>query len=456
MKKAFSFSLIATLVSLSVHADQHISNALTDAKVSGQWRTMYMKDTNKGNLQDWHGLATGGKLKIETAKFSHFKFGLAGYVSQELSSNKAVVDPTNKNKASRYVLGMFNVENPNDNTVAFLGEAYLNWSIKNHSITVGRMKLNTPMMNAFDGRMIPTLFQGVWGKSKLSKSLSIQGGVITDIAIRGAERFKSIDTAVGTLPQGKAPNGQNSDYAGNLTTDYIGVFSVNYQPVKGAKLQVWDYYWDNVMNSAYFQGDYAKKVGGYTFVSSGQYIHQNIIGDGGNIVESKSYVINNFKSNTYGLKFEVKGHGVSLSLAGIKITDDGRFTKPREWGKDPLFTFQKRELGDGYGDSSAWLVRAKYNLAKIGMKGLKLVVDYGQHSRPAISGPDKFKFNRYAFPSYEQLNIDLIYNINHLVKGGKIEIIYATKHDRDNTNKAAFEQNKAEMDQLSVIFNLNF
>jgi hypothetical protein len=432
-----------------------LSTALEESKVSGQWRTMYMKTNNKESLQDWHALATGGKLKLETGRWNGWSIGIAGYLSHDLNSNKEVVDPVTGRK-SRYELAMFDLESPNDNNVSLIGEAYLSWTDKKHTVTAGRMKLNTPFMNAFDGRMIPGLFEGAWYKNNAIKNVPLQFGVINAIAVRGTSEFKDLDEAIGTLGQGKAPDGKNSNYAGNLDTDYVAVLGADYKEVKGLNVQVWDYYWDNVMNTTFLQGVYKIKQDDLTYTLGGQYIRQDIVGDGGNTDQSKSFVEDGFKSNTFGLQTGVAGYGASLTLAANHTTDDGRFTKPREWGKDPLFTFQRRELADGFGDSSSWLVRLKYDLGRVGAQGLSVVVDHGQHNRKSLTGADKFKFNKYAFPSFTQTNVNLIYKMDHLVKGLKTELLYVRKRDQDDTDKAAFQQNKAEMNQLNLIVNYTF
>lgn len=445
----------ALMLPSSLFAADSLSTALEQSKVSGQWRTMYMETNNGDGLQDWDALATGGKLKIETGSWDGWHIGVAGYMSHAIDSNKDIIDPVTGVK-SRYELAMFDLEDPDDDTVGFLGEAYVSWTDSKHRVTAGRMKLNTPFMNAFDGRMIPGLFQGAWYANKAIKNMPLQVGVINGIAVRGTTEFKHLDEAVGTLPQGKAASGANSNYAGNLDTDYVAVANVGYKGIQGLDVQAWDYYWDNVMNTAFLQGMYKYKQEALTYIVGGQYIRQDIVGDGGNADESKSFVEDGFKSNTLGLKVGVAGYGAVLTLGANHTNDDGRFTKPREWGKDPLFTFQKRELGDGFGDTTAWLLRLKYDMGKVGAQGLTVVIDHGQHNRKGLNGANKFQFNKYAFPSFSQTNVNLIYNMDHLAKGLKTELLYVRKRDKDDTNNAKFQQNKAEMEQINLIVNYSF
>lgn len=453
--KLLPLLLSSLIVSPNLLAAESIKEAFTNSSFSGNWRTIQMKTENKDPWQDWDALATGIKLKAVTDSWQNFRLGIAGYATVDLNSNRTVVDPIT-GRTSRYEAGLFDLEDINDDSVLLLGELYLNWRDKNHQLDLGRMKLKTPMMNAFDGRMIPTLFEAAWYKNNAITDWKLQLGVVTGIAVRGTSEFKDLDQAIGVLSQAKAPSSANSNYKGNLDSDYVMVANANYTGIKGAKLNIWNYYWDNVMNTAYLEGHYNIKSDKLTYTVSGQYINQSIVGDGGNKQEELSFVEDNFNANVFGLKMAVKGYGAMLSLAAVEITDDGRFTKPREWGKDPLFTFQRRELGDGFGDSSAWLVRLKYDLSNIGLKGLTLVTDHGKHDRPALVGPDKFKFNKYAYPSFSQTNVNIIYQPKHLVKGLKVELLYVHKVDDDDTNKAAFQQNKAETEHYSFVVNYSF
>lgn len=447
--------MISTLlVSSGLLAADGVKQAFEEGQFSGNWRTIYMNTNNESGRQDWNALATGVKLKFETAPVNGFKLGIAEYLTLDLDSNWTVVEPVT-NRGNRYEGAMFDLKNPNDKTVALLGEFYLNWSDEKHQLDLGRMKLKTPLMNAFDGRMIPNLFEGGWYKNKAIKGWNLQMGAITGIAVRGTSEFEDLDQAVGILSQGKAPDGSNSNYKGNLETDYVLVTNASYAGFKDTKLHFWNYYWDNVMNSTYLEATHKIKGEKISYSFGGQLINQRIVGDGGNVDQALSFVEDDFEANVFGLKMTVAGYGAQFTVAAVDISDDGRFTKPREWGKDPLYTFQRRELGDGYGDTSSWLVRLKYNFAKIGAKGLVIVADHAKHDRPQLIGAERFRFNKYAFPSFNQTNLNLIYRTEQ-IKGLKVELLYVHKTDDDDTGNAAFQQNKAQVDHLSFIANYQF
>lgn len=209
------------------------------------------------------------------------------------------------------------------------------------------------------------------------------------------------------------------------------------------------------MNSTYLEATHKIKGEKISYSFGAQIINQRIVGDGGNVDQALSFVEDDFEANVFGLKMTVAGYGAQFTVAAVDISDDGRFTKPREWSKDPLYTFQRRELGDGYGDTSSWLVRLKYNFAKIGAKGLVIVADHAKHDRPQLIGAERFRFNKYAFPSFNQTNLNLIYRPEQ-IKGLKVELLYVHKTDDDDTGNAAFQQNKAQVDHLSFIANYQF
>ena len=64
---------------------------------------------------------------------------------------------------NRYEIGLFDIEDPsNKKDIDRLEELYLKYNFKNATITVGKQLINTPFINLQDGRMRPTVVEGVW------------------------------------------------------------------------------------------------------------------------------------------------------------------------------------------------------------------------------------------------------------------------------------------------------
>ena len=65
------------------------------------------------------------------------------------------------------------------------------------------MKINTPLINPEDGRMIPTLVQGLWYKHKTATQNFFQFGILNQIAPRSTGEFFGIGESIGTYNVGR-------------------------------------------------------------------------------------------------------------------------------------------------------------------------------------------------------------------------------------------------------------
>lgn len=433
----FTKGIILSLLTMStLSAADSLSTAFSEGKASGQIRSYYMNENNEGGLQDYYGLTLGGKLKYETAALSGFNLGFALYTTNFLADDISSdhTEPTANNKGSRYVQGLVDTTDADNDSVTGLGEVYLNYKVSKTNVTLGRMKLITPFINPEDGRMIPTLEQGLWVKSADVKDMMIQAGFINGFWNRSTPEWKSTQNALGYgYAQGKAPNGKASAYLNHTTTDGIYVASLAYSGIQGLKVQFWDYYLENIMNVAYVQADYKKKFGDFNFIIAGQYIAEQQVGDGGNSDASHpeySYIADGESSQTYGAKIGLGYKSTMLTLAGTQITDEGRFLFPREWGKEPLFTFQKRERTDGSGDATSLLLTLHQDFGVIGLDGFNVLLGIGKYNRVDVKDTT---LNKYGVPSYVQTNIDMHYNFSGALKGFSAEYLIAMKHATGNT-----------------------
>lgn len=471
--KSILLSLVVASLALSANdvAKAESSSVLADAmkngKTSGQIRYYYMSEDNTSPYRDYYGSAIGGHLKYETGAIGGFNVGAAFYASQFLSSDydETSTEPligNGKTKNSRYVAGLMDAEDPSVRNITGIGELYLNYKYSKTNVRLGRMKLNTPFINPVDGRMIPTLTQGLWIKSADLNDFVFQAGFLNAFWNRSTSNWKSAEDSIGYgYPQGNhtadTTPATKAEYAGNTSTDGVYVASASYSGVKGLNLQVWDYYIENIMNVAYAQADYVYKTGDFKYVVAGQYINQVTVGDGGNSDNTKpeySYRDKGEKTHVFGAKVGVGYSSTMVTLAASKVTDHGRFQFPREWGKEPLFTFQKRERTDGSGDASAVLLTVGQDFGVMGVKGLDILAGIGRYNR---TDAKDWSLNKFGIPSYIQGNIDVTYKFDGLFKGLSAEYIFARKVATGETyNNANFIVGKNDMNIHNFIMNYNF
>ncbi len=416
--------------------------------LSGQWRNYYMHSFNEGELQDWYALATGLKLKYTYDFNKNWQVGGALYSSWNTGlSNVETLDPST-GRGSRYVSGNFNVQDLSQRFIAYPGELYFQYKTGNHQVKIGRQGFFSPLMNGQDGRMIPTLFEGAFYKYEKKDQLKLQLGAINRIAPRSYNGFENIGQTLGIYPVGRDINGQGSAYRENSQSDFVALFNTEYN-FKELKIELWDYYVDNIFNVLYLKPSYEFKDSGLTLAL--EWLLQNRVGNGGNIDPNLRYVQSE-KSQIFGAQISHSIPNGKISLGYDYITGEGRFLFPREWGREFLFSFQKRERSEGFGNNHALILYYHQNFSFSDQK-LKSILSAGQHWRPSVTEPE---LNKYAAPNYLHVNLDLFYK-NEKWKGFRPELLLTYKYGTGEfPQNPVFILNKVNLFLINAIVNYNF
>jgi len=416
--------------------------------LSGQWRTYYMLTSNNGELKDFNALATGGKIKYNYNLLDNLQIGAALYNATNIGLQDLTIPDVATGRLSRYEEGLYDRLDLANDAVFLLGELYAKYKLTNHSFTLGRMKINTPLINPEDGRMIPTLVQGFWHDYK-TKNTQLQFGILNEIAPRSTGEFYGIGESIGTYPVGRNKNGTASLYSDNTDSEYILMGNVVLKLTKKFSVSVWNQYVENIFNSFYLKPSY--QLSKYVHIA-GEWLHQNKVGDGGNSVASLRY-FNQNTADVLGFKITYKSNGRVLSLAYDRILPHGQFLSPREWGREELFSFQKRERTEGAADNHALVLNYKEEFAVFENVNLTSILSIGKHWKPDVTDA---VLNKYAMPDYTHINLDLFFHLKK-IKRLKPELLITSKIGNgtipDNPN---FYFNKVDMFHLNLILNYNF
>ena len=105
-----------------------------------------MATLNKGDLKDYNALATGGKLKYQYQLLKNLELGAALYNATNLGIQDLKIADATTEKISRYEEGLFDRQNLSNDAMFLLGELYVDYQLKAHQFTLGRMKINTPLI----------------------------------------------------------------------------------------------------------------------------------------------------------------------------------------------------------------------------------------------------------------------------------------------------------------------
>lgn len=420
---------------------------VSKGQLSGQWRTYYQSTINKETLKDFYALATGGKIKYVQSIGKHFSLGGAFYTSVNLGIQDLTIPDETTGRVSRYEAGLFDVEDLSNSFIAIPGELFVRYKSKKHQATLGRMKIVSPFLNPQDGRMIPTLEQGIWYQYRPDK-WKLQFGVFNQIAPRSTSGFFNIGESIGKYPIGRHVDGAASQYRGNTTSDWMAVTNIDFNPSEKMKVEFWHYYVENVFQSIYIKP--TLKLNAKTSILV-EWLYQSRVSDGGNSVQTLRYFVDR-SANIGGLQIERKVGKAKLSIGYDHILKGGRFIFPREWGREFLFSFQKRERSEGSANNHALV--AYYDNTFGGKKNKwRSIISVGHHWKADVTNAAD---NKYALPDYTHINLDVFW-IPENIKDLRPELLLTYKKSSgefpDNPN---FIFNKVDLFIINFIVNYTF
>ena len=427
-------------------------HAFKKGQVHGHFRYYFMATDNTSGLSDYYANSVGGGIKYETAPFKGFQFGVSGFFVFNIGSSDLSMPDPKTNQANRYEIGLFDVEDPSNKKVDRLEELYLKYSWKHSHITFGKQLINTPFINLQDGRMRPTEVGGLYGEINDLKNTKIEGGYLYELSPRSTVKWYKTGESIGLYPSGVNPDGTMSGYEGNLESKGIGMLGITEKFGKNISVKVWDVFVENIFTSALLQADYNYPLKGNSKLVAGlQYIRQDAVQDGGNEDPAKTYFKKGGHSQAFGSKLGWENSRWQTSLNYTRITADGRYLMPREWGRDPLFTFLPRERNEGLGDVNAYMARVGYSIPKA---RLTLQTGIGYYDLPDVTN---FALNKYGMPSYTQLNVDVRHEFNGFLKGLEAQLLFVYKGKSGNSyENDKYVINKVDMSSWNVVFNYDF
>jgi hypothetical protein len=422
----------------------------------GHARYFFMATDNAPGLNDYYANAFGMGIGYETGKFKNISLGLSGFFIYNLfSSDLKAPDPLT-GMSNRYELGLFDIGNPeNRNDLDRLEDLYIKYTRHQSSIKFGKQHIKTPFINPQDGRMRPTLVEGLTADIKLGKNTRLEAGWLYGISPRSTIKWYSIGQSIGIYPAGVHVDGKRSAYSNNLSSDYVLYAGLSKNFSKHIKAQLWNQYVDNIFNTTLFQVNASIDLNSskqLRLISAIQGINQQAIQYGGNQNQALTYMQKNNQVRTFGARLGLEREGDwSLTANYNHIGNSGRYLMPREWGRDPFFTFMPRERNEGFGGTDAFqLLYSK----KIKRTGLRTDVSYGHFYLPDVKNT---ALNKYGLPSYQQLNIDVNYQFSKFLKGLEFQFLYVYKAPLGNTyNDPKFIFNKVNMSLYNVVLNYHF
>lgn len=412
-----------------------------------------MATNNAKGLQDYFANASGGGIRYETGKFHGFSFAVSGFFVFNTGSSNLEIKDSITGASNRYEIGLFDIEDPNNKKdIDRLEEFYIKYNRKTFDITLGRQLINTPFVNLQDGRMRPTGVEGLWTNYNISKKLSFEGGWLYAISPRSTTKWYRIDESIGTYASGVSSTGVKSDYKGNIKSNGLFLGGFQYNPFKKTQITAYNLFTDNVFNASLLQISSQYSLSQKTqLILAAQGIQETSIANGGNAIASKRYFDKGVKSYTYGFRVGLQSKNIEFTMNYNRITKHGRYLMPREFGRDPFFTFMPRERNEGLGDVHAYMAKLLY---KIPQYRLQSSVSVGYFKLPDVLN---FRLNKYGMPTYSQINLDLRYMFSGVLKGLELQFLYVNKFKLGNIHgRDIYKINKVDMQLYNLVLNFHF
>jgi len=419
----------------------------------GHIRSFFMSTINHNDYPDYYAFGAGGGLGYYSPIIKGFQVGLSGFIIYNLSSSHLgpVTPYTN-----RYEIGLFDITNPdNHEDLDRLEDLYLRYYFTKSNksfIQYGKFHLKTPLINLQDGRMRPNLQEGFWGEWNDARKISASAGWLNRTSPRSTIHWYGIGSSL-IYPNGRAVNGVKADYTTSTKSDGIFIANVSVRPVQQLNYQFWNYYVDNLFNITLNKVEFKKKAENKTWILGAQYLFQKSVYNDTFSIE-KQYIGKGAQSHALSSRVGfTTNRGEEWLLNYTRITKHGRFLFPREWGIEPFYTFMQRERNEGAGDVHAVTLQHSRFLDK--HKDVSLLVAGGIYSLPDVSNA---KLNKYAMPSYYQLNVKMKYRFRGFLRGLNLEMLYTYKGNLDKSLEVTPVNfhNKVDMHNFNVVLDYYF
>jgi hypothetical protein len=339
-------AVMAALLLTSAAGADSLADTIGASKIDGNFRS-YFNTRDYDVKTDESALSVGGALRVNTGSINGFNLGLGFYAAQDLGTNSSDAAKVNKRLGSE---------------LEVLGEAYVNYTAGDTSVTVGRQKLNTPFANSGDAFIIPFSFEGTSIVYKGISNVILEVDYINSIKNRNSSTFTDVGAWTANRFSAESSDSDSTIILGGTYTK------------DALKVQAWYYDFDNMFNSTYLQANYALLAVGSTkpFVAV-QYGTQG---------ESGDEILGEIKSSLLGIRAGIGFAQSKLTLAYNTVSEEsgafksGAFLAPYSYSTSPLFTNNMLQTFENVDSGDAVKVTFNHSFAKVKLKASYAEFDF--------------------------------------------------------------------------------
>lgn len=420
---------------ISVHPDVH-------------WRTFWMNTSYPGeNFKEDYALGMSLNLgaQVDFREYWNFQIGYRAFANLA-SSDLEGLDPIS-GQGNRYEIGLFDMLNPSDRFFGKLETLSLAYTRKKFAIKLGRQPINSDWVNGQDGRLSPTAMEGIMVRFSPNTAWNLTAYAISRMSIRGSSEWLRVGETVGIFPQGRTEDGKPGAYFGNTQSNWVSIFELDRKLGKKNKLHFSNTLAQNLF-STYWIGMESHFPNAKNTLSLGlQAGFQHGIGNGGNEIPSFRFKNPGDRNMAISGRLGWKNTRWTTHLNFTQVFGKGRWLSPREWGKDPWYTFIPRERNEGFETVTALTGFGAYRFDQV---PVQIYTQLGIHWLPEMQD---IAANKYNFPSYYQLNLGIKYQPKW-VKNLDVHLILVSKEPLSSDPLAPNQiYNKVEMLHFNGILN---
>ena len=310
-------------------------------------------NTNQGHI-DSQGIYTMPKISISSPKDSrmHAKATIAGATDFGINDEK-------------YEKRNF-VFDPNERKPFWIvQEAYISYEDRNHKLLAGREELSTPMIDSDDWYMLANSFELAYYTNTSFENITFNLGFfakmsgVWDSGANGTE-FHSMSSASFVASADKVKIG--------ATGVYFAAFE--YNDDKSHKLQVWDYYAQDMYNTLFIQYDFTNSLRNFNYDIGAQFINFKEVG-----YLATAAAVTDIDYSMYSVKFDGDfSNGINFATGATKYTNGvGQGATLGAFGGYPYFAngmiFHFFEAGS-LQNAASYKAQLAYDFSKIAVDDL--------------------------------------------------------------------------------------
>lgn len=386
----------------------------------------YMSTHNRGDLEDFNAVVGFGQIKADYQLKPWLSFsGQLNGVFLPSTSGLEKRDATT-GKGPLFESNLFNLRTMSGQSEFALPILNAQFNLEGHILTAGRFLRN---VQAFHPEQwpFPNALEGIWYENYTAENTSWQLAYVHKAMPRFSGDFETIGNSIGVAGVGVNTDGSPSGYRNNVNSKALVVGNYNRLFNQNFSLDVWDYFVEGVMNTLLIEPSFYLPDGEWNL--SLKTLIQSKIGEGGNADELLRYKTDRL-ALYLGFRVEKRLSSSVLQFNLTRITDDGRFLMPREWGYEPFYTFQKRNRIEGARDVIGLMMKWKKSWSDEKLK-YQFSTSAGQNFMPEVTD---YLRNKYQTPSTLNLDAELKVQPVKWMTGLTAEVLLVYRFLTDDSN----------------------